>query len=204
MRNGVSEDELIAVANAERVTLADVEAAIAGEYYFCPGHAVKDRDWSHSSLTLMTCCVLVLWNGYTLLGKSACASPANFDDEIGRRLARQDAVNQIWPLMGYDLKSRIARDKAMVEAAVVSNRSPLDGFYSYIGTKVVNATPMTLGQYKVLRGWTLSADDNGEDEGYLVEYTDRVHSPPLVPGFDGYVSWSPKDVFERAYRKVGG
>ena len=68
---------------------------------------------------------------------------------------------------------------------------------TYIGTKIVRAKPMTRGEYNRLRGWTLQADENGDDEGYLVEYTDggaANHS-----AFAGYISWSPKDVFERAY-----
>lgn len=59
-------------------------------------------------LSLLTFCVLVLQNGFTVTGESACASPENFDAEVGRKIARQNAVNKIWPLMGYELKSRLA------------------------------------------------------------------------------------------------
>ena len=59
------------------------------------------------SLDLLTFCVLVLRNGFTVTGESACASPENFDSEIGRKVARQNAVQKIWPLMGYELKSRL-------------------------------------------------------------------------------------------------
>jgi hypothetical protein len=67
----------------------------------------------------------------------------------------------------------------------------------HIGTKMINAQPMTRQAYNDLRGWTLPADENPSDEGFLVEYLDG--GTPNVPGFDGYVSWSPKDVFDRAY-----
>ena len=60
------------------------------------------------SLNLLTFCVLVLRNGFTVTGESACASPENFDAEIGRQIARQKAVDKIWPLMGYHLKQRLA------------------------------------------------------------------------------------------------
>lgn len=70
---------------------------------------------------------------------------------------------------------------------------------NYVGTKKIKAKPMTRGEYNVLRGWTLPADENGDDEGYLVEYLDSPNSN--VRGFDNYVSWSPKDVFERAYEE---
>nr|WP_260566597.1 Gp49 family protein [Pseudomonas aeruginosa] len=60
------------------------------------------------TLGLLTFCVLVLKNGFTVTGESACASPANFDAEIGRKISRQNAVSKIWPLMGYELRSRLA------------------------------------------------------------------------------------------------
>lgn len=73
---------------------------------------------------------------------------------------------------------------------------------SYIGTKPINATPMTRLAYNVLRGWALPLDERGEDEGFLVEYVDG--GPANVPGYAGYVSWSPRDVFERSYRPTDG
>lgn len=69
----------------------------------------------------------------------------------------------------------------------------------YIGTKIINAFPMTRIAYNTLRGWALPADENGDDEGYLVEYPDGGKANH--PDFKGYISWSPKDVFERAYRE---
>ncbi|WP_026601486.1 Gp49 family protein [Methylomonas sp. 11b] len=63
--------------------------------------------WSFDSLGLLTYCTLVLQNGFTVTGESACASPENFDAEVGRKIARQNAINKIWPLMGYELKQRI-------------------------------------------------------------------------------------------------
>jgi hypothetical protein len=68
----------------------------------------------------------------------------------------------------------------------------------YIGVKRVRATPLTLGDYLTLREQGL-AEGRADEPGYLVEYLDG--GEPNMPGvFDGYVSWSPKDVFERAYR----
>ncbi len=62
----------------------------------------------HESLGLLTFCVLVLGNGFTVTGESACASPENFDAELGRKIARQNAVQKMWPLMGYELRSKLA------------------------------------------------------------------------------------------------
>lgn len=73
---------------------------------------------------------------------------------------------------------------------------------TYIGTKIINAMPMTRLAYNEMRGWTVPADENPNDAGYLVEYTDG--GKPNVPGFAGYISWSPKEQFEGAYRKTSG
>lgn len=71
----------------------------------------------------------------------------------------------------------------------------------YIGVKLVNAKPMSRLAYNQLRGWELPADENGADGGFLVEYLDGGKANH--PDFEGYISWSPADVFENAYRQVG-
>lgn len=72
----------------------------------------------------------------------------------------------------------------------------------HIGVKLINAYPMTRLAYNDFRGWELPSDENGSDEGYLVEYLDG--GKPNTDRFNGYVSWSPKDVFDKAYRPVAG
>ncbi|MFT3720425.1 Gp49 family protein [Pseudorhodoferax sp.] len=100
---------------AARVTPADIQANISSEYYFTAEQGVfasfdppKGSDVVPPALSLLTFCVLVLRNGFTVTGESACASPENFDAEIGRKIARQNAVQKIWPLMGYELRSKLA------------------------------------------------------------------------------------------------
>lgn len=73
---------------------------------------------------------------------------------------------------------------------------------TYIGTKLVNAKPMNRQEYNDFRGWELPSNENGTDEGYLVEYVDGGQANTNI--YKGYVSWSPKDVFERAYRETEG
>lgn len=105
---------------APRVTPADIEATISHEFYFTaedgivgkhhhPGESVGEVVHSEKphSMSLLTFCVLVLRNGFTVTGESACASPENFDGEIGRKIARQNAVQKIWPLEGYLLKQQL-------------------------------------------------------------------------------------------------
>lgn len=74
--------------------------------------------------------------------------------------------------------------------------------HTYIGTKIVFADPMTRQEYNDLRGWTLPENEDGTDPGYLVEYTDGGKAN--MAGFDGYVSWSPKEQFDNAYRETDG
>lgn len=97
---------------APRITLADVEANIDSEWYINGGDAVADAFQPPvpgvHPLRQLTFCVLVLKNGYTVTGESVCASPENFDVELGRKIARQNAVNKVWPLMGYELRTKIA------------------------------------------------------------------------------------------------
>lgn len=111
---------------APRLTPTTIQAAIASEYYFTAANGVMGADVakvaieangkieSHifddcqeTALHLLTICVLVLQNGFTVMGKSACASPENFDANIGRKVARDDAISQVWPLEGYLLKQHL-------------------------------------------------------------------------------------------------
>ena len=108
---------------APRITPADIEANIASEHYFtanegvfgerqcaaprCSLNPLPPEGSTPAELGLLTFCVLVLRNGFTVTGESACASPENFDAEIGRKIARQNAVQKIWPLMGYALKQKL-------------------------------------------------------------------------------------------------
>lgn len=69
---------------------------------------------------------------------------------------------------------------------------------TYVGTKTIKATPMNRLAYNEYRGWKLPEDENGEDEGMLVEYLDGGKSNH--PNHVGYISWSPLDVFEKAYK----
>lgn len=71
----------------------------------------------------------------------------------------------------------------------------------YIGTKQINAKPMNRLDYNVFRDWESPADENGADEGYMVEYVDGGMSN--VEGFTGYISWSPKEQFDNAYKQSG-
>jgi len=110
---------------APRITPQDIEANIVSEHYFTARDgrrgAIADGTYvgrerpqfgeaDLAALDLLTFCVLVLRNGFTVTGESACASPENFDAELGRKIARQNAVQKIWPLMGYALKEQLVAE----------------------------------------------------------------------------------------------
>lgn len=124
---------------APRVTPADIEKNITSEFYFTAADGVDGTDIARlrgkradlplflpplaedpdmgktteiAPLRLLTFCVLVLRNGFTVTGESACVSPENFDADMGRKIARQNAVSKIWPLMGYALKERVTDHSA--------------------------------------------------------------------------------------------
>lgn len=73
---------------------------------------------------------------------------------------------------------------------------------NFIGVKLIKAKPMNRLEYNVYRGWELPSDEDGADDGFLVEYVDSPNSNH--PDHKGYISWSPKDVFEEAYRETDG
>lgn len=106
-----------------RVTPADIEANIVSEHYFTAANGRSgalfagtyagreqplEADADLNSLALLTFCVLILKNGFTVTGESACANPANFDADLGMKIARESAVSKVWSLMGYELKSKLA------------------------------------------------------------------------------------------------
>jgi Phage protein (N4 Gp49/phage Sf6 gene 66) family len=105
-----------------RITPELVEAEISSTYYFTAAQGVlgqlldngEDEDHvvqaleSEPALSLLTFCVIVLHNGFTVTGQSACAAPENFNEEIGREIALRDAKAKIWPLLGYELRSQLA------------------------------------------------------------------------------------------------
>lgn len=111
---------------APRVTPSDIQSNIASEHYFTAGDGFagamsvsaefNERPQDEcvieppTQLDLLTFCVLILRNGFTVTGESACASPENFDAALGRKIARENAIQKLWPLMGYALKERLSAE----------------------------------------------------------------------------------------------
>ncbi len=118
------EQEIQAKANnGPRVTPQALLDEIVSEHYFTGADGVlgayrnggdvhpvggTPSQATHQTLGLLTFCALVLRNGFTVHGVSACASPENFNAEIGRRIARENAEREIWPLLGFRLRDQLA------------------------------------------------------------------------------------------------
>lgn len=117
--------------NAPRLTPGYIDSKIALEMYFTGAGIINaqtlshhlglvrvqhhDGEELHKPMETLTFCVLVLENGFTVTGESACASPENFDAEIGRKIAFENARNKIWQLEGYLLKENLHKQNSKVE-----------------------------------------------------------------------------------------
>lgn len=140
-----------------RITPADIEANIASEWYFTArdGHTgarfnsvprlSMQVETAPPALGLLTFCVLVLRNGFTVTGESACASPENFKPDIGRRIAREHAVTKVGPLMGYELRTKLAstpadfRDRVRAEVAELDER--IGRLSAFVVTELFDGLP---------------------------------------------------------------
>ena len=127
MTNNQIENEIQAKGlTAPRVTPQRINDVIVSEHYFTAANGVNgaisvgeycgrekpSEDGSDlAPLNLLTFCVLVLKNGFTITGESACASPENFDPDLGRKIARENAVAKIWALEGYLLRDKLSKQQ---------------------------------------------------------------------------------------------
>jgi len=95
---------------APRITPQQIDDAISAEYFINAYDAINAAGApAVDGLKVMTICFLVLKNGFIVTGESACASPENYDAELGQRIARDNARNKIWALEGYRLRSDLAK-----------------------------------------------------------------------------------------------
>ena len=106
----IQETETICASNAvaPRVSLASMEAKITARFDFTAAQAVGDIQPIPDVLKLLSVCLVVMENGFVLVGKSAPASAANFNADLGKKLAYEDCIRQLWPLEGYALRDRLA------------------------------------------------------------------------------------------------
>ena len=96
---------------APRITPGHIESVIKAEYWFTAYDAVGAGAPRADELKLLTICVLVLRNSFTVTGESACVSPENYDAALGQKIASQHARDKIWMLEGYLLKQELEQVK---------------------------------------------------------------------------------------------
>ncbi len=110
--NEIEKEMQAAGLTALRITPDDVEDKIVATYTFTADKATQHYP-QHPSLKLLTISVLVLRNGFVVTGESACASPENFNAEIGAKIAYDNAKQKVWELEGYLLKERLYKESSL-------------------------------------------------------------------------------------------
>ena len=100
-----TEKECAANATAPRVSLQSMQEKIVNRYDFTAGEVLAAP--AGHPLWLLSICILEMENGFMLIGKSAPASPENFNAELGAKLAYEDCIRQLWPLEGYLLRHEL-------------------------------------------------------------------------------------------------
>jgi hypothetical protein len=186
----------------QKVTVEELEAAIAEEgYTVLPG-------------TTTTVCVLKLKNGFIQLGTSACMNPEDYDKEMGEKIARQHAINQLWPLFGFARMAGTLPEPSITAPvpadvdAQPSNMPEMEALGEYESHKTVHAAPIrTIGQPangQTPVGITLQ---NGQPWTILCPDVMFARFKPSqgdwLVVYDGgeYASFSPGAKFENGYRQ---
>lgn len=131
-----------------RITPQHIDEQIVSTYFFTAEDGVTGEEnansWPpavyESSLGLLTFCVLVLRNGFMVTGESACASPENFDAEIGKKIAFTNAREKIWLLEGYLLRDWIHANEQTTQKTFAFEQG-LNGTTAYDIEKLVAAAP---------------------------------------------------------------
>lgn len=174
------EARLSATAVAPRVTQLDVEDNILGCHFFTAHQAVSasygvggvhdDSLKGARSLKLLTFCVIVLKNGFTVTGESACASPENYNREIGEEIARKNAVAKIWALMGYELRSKLMENSMDWTDRLVKERNDLQDKLQKLDAFDGTPSFFTLAQ----KDQDLLVEQGNEMRGYLSTLNERI------------------------------
>lgn len=99
----VTDREAAKHAVAPRVTLESIEQAIGSTDWFVLAGATGNSDHAYTTI-----CVVTMKNGFIVIGHSTPASQANFNAEFGKKLAYENCIRQLWPLMGFELRSQLA------------------------------------------------------------------------------------------------
>ncbi|TGP93828.1 MULTISPECIES: Gp49 family protein [unclassified Mesorhizobium] len=172
-----------AVAKTDRrVTLAAMEAKVEHVQYFHPDIAPE-----------LTICVMKLTNGFVLVGKSAPADPANFNQELGRKFAREDCIRQMWPLEGYLLREQLSEPSHHDGEAYIAGDQIRVGVNIANLPKIIEANPAWSDEFVVsdvgeaARSIVRRLNDEEEDGTTLIHRAfDKAAETALEQGDDGF------------------
>lgn len=113
---------------APRITPADVD------------HEIVEAQFHVFEGTTLTVCCLKLRNGFVVTGESAAASPENFDQEIGERIAMDNAREKVWPLLGFRLRDALAElQPSTFNERVIRERADLDAKLHKLQTFIIGS-----------------------------------------------------------------
>jgi hypothetical protein len=146
----------------------------------------------------LTICVLTIDNGFQVTGQSACADPANYRQDIGEKIALDNAERALWPLLGFLVCEGIYRRKLNPTPPTIA-----DGFARYVSHKVVEAGPIAAAEFAADRSGRVALK-SGEIVQVPPDFYRSGKAPEegdmLVRYSDGYLSWSPRQAFLDGYR----
>lgn len=94
------------------VSIKQMNDLVEAEYFYSGADAVGAgaspmSPKIYQTLSLMTFCILIMKNGFKVTGESACVDPVNYNFELGKKYARENAISKLWPILGYELCTQL-------------------------------------------------------------------------------------------------
>ncbi len=105
--NDAGDPEMGSLEESDRASAAKQKTPNRVPLEYLRKRIVSEEYWHPTDAPYFTVCCLFVDNGYILIGKSAPADPENFDEELGKRFAREDAERQFWPILGFVLREQL-------------------------------------------------------------------------------------------------
>lgn len=162
--------------NAPRITPDHIDSKIKHVYYHSPLAAIGPQqptaDGTYQTLRCLTFCTIVLENGFTVTGESACASPENFDPFIGKEIALKNAREKIWQLEGYLLKQKLYEESkpTTFQERVISEQIELQSKLDALNALLVKGQPEFIDN----ENWQLLNEQHKHMSEYNVTLLQRI------------------------------
>lgn len=186
-------------ATHPRVWLKAMEDAIAAKHFFLAADALRELGQPvHPSLNIFTICLLVFDNGFVIIGKSAPASPENFDAAKGAEFAYEDAMRQAWPLFAFSLRDRLGLSDAL-QAAIANERIGLPHDRADLTPESVPALSRPPELFAMARAVVVetSQADGLEQAWAKLRQEIALADPPFPPHALGFTDYHDEGTNER-------